>query len=45
MQSIFGREEMVKGGEAFSHKCFRITGIKICNPNFHKEFIRLDHSC
>ena len=37
--------EMVKGGEAFSHKCSRITGIKICNTNFHKEFVTLDHSC
>ena len=36
---------MVKGGKAFSHKCSRITGIKICNPNFHKEFVTLDHSC
>ena len=36
---------MVKGGEAFSHKCSRITGIKICNPNFHKKFVTLDHSC
>ena len=36
---------MVKGREAFSHKCSRITGIKICNPNFHKEFVTLDHSC
>ena len=36
---------MVKGGEAFSHKCSRITDIKICNPNFHKEFVTLDHSC
>ena len=36
---------MVKGGEAFSHKCSRTTGIKIYNPNFHKEFATLDHSC
>ena len=35
---------MVKGGEAFSHKCSRTTSIKICNPNFHKEFVTLDHS-
>ena len=37
--------EMVRGGEAFSHKCCRITGIKICNPNFHKKFVTLDYSC
>ena len=36
---------MAKGGEAFSHKCSRTTGIKIYNPNFHKEFATLDHSC
>ena len=36
---------MVKEGEAFSHKYSRITGIRICNPNFHKEFVALDHSC
>ena len=36
---------MAKGGEAFSHKCSRIAGIKNCNPNFHKEFVTLDHSC
>ena len=35
---------MVKGGEAFSHKCSTITSIKISNPNFHKEFVTLDHS-
>ena len=29
-------------GEAYSHKCSKITGIKICNPIFHKEFGRLD---
>ena len=45
LQGIFGRVEMVKGGEAFSHKCSRIAGIKICNPNFHKEFVTLEHSC
>ena len=32
---------MVKGGEAFSHKCSAITSIKISNPNFHKEFVHL----
>ena len=37
--------EMVKGGEAFSNKCSTITSIKISNPNFHKEFVTLDHSC
>ena len=45
LQSSFQRGEMVKRGEAFSHKCSRITGIKICNPRFHKEFLILDHSC
>ena len=44
-RGIFGRVKMVKGGEAFSHKCSRIAGIKICNPNFHKEFVTLEHSC
>ena len=43
LQGSFDREEMVKG-EAFSHKCSRITGIKICSPNFHKEFVTPDHS-
>ena len=37
--------EIVKLGEAFSHKCSTITSIKISNPNFHKEFVTLDHSC
>ena len=41
LQGSFNRGEMVKGGKAFSHKCSRITGIKICNPNFHKEFVTL----
>ena len=41
----FRRGERGKGGEAFSHKCFRITGIKICNPNIHKAFVTLYHSC
>ena len=36
--------EMVIGGEAFSHKCSRITSIKICSFKFHKEFVTLDHS-
>ena len=36
---------MVKEGEAFSHKCSTVTGIKIYNPNFHKEFVTFDHSC
>ena len=45
LQGSFNKGDMVKGGEAFSHKCSRITGIKICNPNFHKEFVTLDHSC
>ena len=45
LQRIFHRGKMVKGGEAFSHKYSRITGIKICNTNFHKEFVTLDHSC
>ena len=35
---------MVKGGEAFSHTCYKITGIKICNSNFHKGFVTFDHS-
>ena len=39
LQGSFERREMVKGREAFSHKCSSITGIKTCNPN------RLDHSC
>ena len=40
----FPQGELVfKGGEAFSHKCFRITGIKICNPNFYKQFATLEH--
>ena len=41
----FQQGETVKGGEEFSHKCSRITGITFCNPNFHKEFVILDHSC
>ena len=41
----FPQEEMVKGGESFSYKCSRNTGINVCNPNFHKEFVTLDHSC
>ena len=45
MQGSSDRGEMVKGGKAFSHKCSRITGIKVCNPNFHKEFVTLDHLC
>ena len=36
---------MVKGGEGYSHKYSRITGIKIYNANFHKEFATLDESC
>ena len=36
--------EMVTGGEAFSHKCSRITSIKICSFKFYKEFVTLDHS-
>ena len=36
---------MVKGGEGYSHKYSRITGIKIYNANFHKEFATLDDSC
>ena len=40
----FRQEETVKEREAFSHKCSRTTGIKICNPNFHKEFAAFDHS-
>ena len=44
-QDSFNRGEMVKGREEFSDKCSRITGIKICNPNFHKEFVTLDHLC
>ena len=35
---------MVKGGEAFSPKGFRIIVIKICNPNFHQKFVKLHHS-
>ena len=42
-------KEFLQGGmvkeEAFSHKCSRITGIKIYNPNFHKELVTLDYSC
>ena len=45
LQESFSRGEIVKGGEAFSRKCPRITGIKIFSPNFHKEFVTLDHSC
>ena len=37
--------EMAKQGEGFSYKCSRIAGIKICNPNFHKELVTFDHSC
>ena len=44
-KGVLTGEEMVKGGRAFSHKCSKIIGIKICNPNFHKEFVTLDHSC
>ena len=36
---------MIKGGEAFSHKCSGTTSIKICYPNFHKEFVTFGHSC
>ena len=36
---------MVREREPFSDKCSRITGTKICNPNFQKEFVTLDHSC
>ena len=36
---------MVKGGEGYSHKYSRITGIKIYTANFHKEFATLDESC
>ena len=43
LQGSFDRGEIVIGGKAFSHKCSRITGIKICSPNFHKEFVTLDH--
>ena len=35
---------IVKGGEAFSHKCSKITGIKICKSNFYKGFVTFDHS-
>ena len=45
LQGSFDRGEWFVGGEVFSHKCSRITGIKICNANFHKEFVILDHSC
>ena len=45
LQGSFDRREMVKGGETFSHKCSRTSGIKVCNPNIHKEFVTLDHSC
>ena len=45
LRGSFSRGEMVKGGEAFSYKCSRITEIKIWNLNFHKEFVILDHSC
>ena len=41
----FRQGEMFRGGETFSYKCSRITGIKICNPNFPKEFVTIDHSC
>ena len=41
MQESLDREEMVKEG----HKCSKITSIKICNPNFHKEFVTLGPSC
>ena len=37
--------EMVRGREAFSHKCSRTIGIKNCNPNFHKDFVILGRSC
>ena len=45
LQGDFDRGEMIKKGEGCSHKCSRITGIKIFNPNFPKEFVTLDHSC
>ena len=45
LQGSFDRREMVKGGETFSHKCSRTSRIKVCNPNIHKEFVALDHSC
>ena len=32
LQGCFGKVEMVIGEEGFSHKCSRITGIKIDNP-------------
>ena len=41
----FSQGKMDKGGEDFSHKCSRITGIKTSNHNFHKEFATLDYSC
>ena len=44
-QGSFDRGEMIKGGEAFLHKCSKTSGIKICNANFHKEFVTLGHSC
>ena len=46
----FRQRGMVKEREAFSHKYVLelsaelITEIKNFNPNFHKEFVRLDHS-
>ena len=36
LQGSFNRGDMVKGGETFAHKCYRTTGIKICNPNIRK---------
>ena len=45
LQGSFDKVEMVIEEEVFSHKCPGITGIKIYNPDFHKVFVRLDHSC
>ena len=44
LQRSFDKGEMVKGGEAFSHKCSGITRSKIFNPNFHKEFAFFGYS-
>ena len=44
LQRSFDKGEMVKGGEAFSHKCSGITRSKIFNPNFRKEFAFFGYS-
>ena len=41
----FDSLQIVKLGEAFSHKCSIITVIEVANHNFHKEIVIFDHLC